>query len=115
MFFELIHATISKSSTPVPLFFFMRLSGIWQTRSAMEGWPLRSAEITADNKSRFNRYLISIMCLLKLCFSAYIISISGLHVTMVAGLLGGLAGGLWRRWPGACLRWPAQRVAVLAA
>ncbi|MDD2884198.1 MAG: DNA internalization-related competence protein ComEC/Rec2, partial [Dechloromonas sp.] len=42
-------------------------------------------------------------------------SISGLHVTMVAGLLGGLAGGLWRRWPGACLRWPAQRVAVLAA
>lgn len=46
--------------------------------------------------------------------TTHLMSISGLHVTMVAGLLGGLAGGLWRRLPGACLHWPAQRVALLA-
>ncbi|MEA9983523.1 DNA internalization-related competence protein ComEC/Rec2 [Herbaspirillum sp. RTI4] len=48
----------------------------------------------------------------------HLISISGLHVTMVAGLFGGLVGALWRRsfftrrqLP---LRLPAQKAAILA-
>lgn len=45
----------------------------------------------------------------------HLISISGLHVTMVAALLGGLVGWAWRRLPFLVLRWPAQRAALLAA
>lgn len=43
--------------------------------------------------------------------TTHLMSISGLHVTMFAALAGGLCGGLWRRWPWACRRWPAQSVA----
>ena len=49
----------------------------------------------------------------------HLMSISGLHITMIAGLFGGLAGALWRRsfftraqLP---LRLPAQKVVALAA
>lgn len=45
----------------------------------------------------------------------HLVSISGLHVTMVAALLGGLVGWAWRRLPFLVLRWPAQRAALLAA
>jgi competence protein ComEC len=45
--------------------------------------------------------------------TTHLMSISGLHVTLVAGLAGGLLGGLWRRRPRLCLRLPAQRVAIL--
>jgi len=41
-------------------------------------------------------------------------SISGLHVTMVAGLAAWLVGGLWRRSPTLPLHVPAQKAAVLA-
>jgi competence protein ComEC len=41
-------------------------------------------------------------------------SISGLHVTMVAALFGLLAGWVWRRVPALALRLPAQRAALLA-
>lgn len=44
----------------------------------------------------------------------HLMSISGLHVTMVAGLFAGLAFGLWRRIPFLALRLPARRAAVLA-
>lgn len=43
----------------------------------------------------------------------HLISISGLHVTMIASLAYGLVGGLWRRQPRLVLRLPAQRAAVL--
>lgn len=42
------------------------------------------------------------------------LSISGMHVTMLAALCGGLVGALWRRLPGLPLRCPAQRVALWA-
>ena len=45
----------------------------------------------------------------------HLVSISGLHVTMVAALMGGLIGWIWRRQPCLVLRWPAQRAALLAA
>lgn len=44
----------------------------------------------------------------------HLMSISGLHVTLVAGLVGALVSLLWRRVPALALRCPAQRVAVLA-
>jgi competence protein ComEC len=45
--------------------------------------------------------------------TTHLMSISGLHVTMFAALVGGLCGGLWRRWPWVCRRWPAQSVAAI--
>ncbi len=45
----------------------------------------------------------------------HLVSISGLHVTMVAALCGLLAGWLWRRSERLMLRLPAQKAAVLAA
>ena len=46
--------------------------------------------------------------------TTHLMSISGLHVTMVAALFGLAAGALWRRSPGLVLRLPAQRAAILA-
>jgi len=45
----------------------------------------------------------------------HLMSISGLHVTMVSGLVFALAGGLWRRAPRLVLALPAVKAAVLAA
>ena len=45
----------------------------------------------------------------------HLVSISGLHVTMLAALAGGVAGGLWRRRPALALRLPAQKAAVIVA
>ncbi len=44
----------------------------------------------------------------------HLVSISGLHVTMVAALVGMLAAAVWRRVPALALRVPAQRAAVVA-
>lgn len=46
--------------------------------------------------------------------TTHLMSISGLHVTMVASLFGIAAGVLWRRSPRLMARVPAQRVAVVA-
>lgn len=46
--------------------------------------------------------------------TTHLMSISGLHVTMLAALLGGLCGWLWRRVPGLALRLPAQQAAIVA-
>lgn len=46
--------------------------------------------------------------------TSHLVSISGLHVTMLAGLAGALAGALWRRCPGLVLRMPVRHVRVLA-
>lgn len=46
--------------------------------------------------------------------TTHLMSISGLHVTMVAALAGMLAGFVWRRSPRLVLCLPAQRVAVFA-
>jgi competence protein ComEC len=46
--------------------------------------------------------------------TTHLMSISGLHVTMVAALLAWGVGFLWRRSPRLMLMLPAQRVAVLA-
>lgn len=46
---------------------------------------------------------------------AHLMAISGLHISLVAGLCGLLAATLWRRRPACLLRLPAQRVALLAA
>ena len=43
----------------------------------------------------------------------HLMSISGLHVTMLASLAYALVSGLWRRQPGLLLRLPAQRAAVI--
>ena len=45
----------------------------------------------------------------------HLMSISGLHVTLVSGLLAWLASGLWRRVPALALRLPARRAGALAA
>lgn len=44
----------------------------------------------------------------------HLVSISGLHVTMVAALAGWLCAAVWRRVPLLALRCPAQRAGVLA-
>lgn len=45
----------------------------------------------------------------------HLMSISGLHITMVAGLFGWLCAAIWRRIPAVANRVPAQRVAAIAA
>ena len=45
----------------------------------------------------------------------HLMSISGLHVTLVSGLFAWLAGALWRRVPFLALRLPARKAAALAA
>ncbi|GHT91347.1 DNA internalization-related competence protein ComEC/Rec2 [Betaproteobacteria bacterium] len=45
--------------------------------------------------------------------TTHLMSISGLHVTLVAALAGGLLGWLWRQHPRLCLCLPAKRVAIL--
>lgn len=45
----------------------------------------------------------------------HLMSISGLHVTLIAGLFAALVNFAWRRVPALCLRLPAQKAAVLAA
>jgi competence protein ComEC len=47
--------------------------------------------------------------------TTHLMSISGLHVTMVAGLFGWLVSTLWRRVPALALRCPAQRAGLIAA
>jgi len=46
---------------------------------------------------------------------SHLMSISGLHVTMVSGLFAWLVFNLWRRVPGLALRLPAQKAAAAAA
>ena len=45
----------------------------------------------------------------------HLMSISGLHVTLVSGLAAWLFGGLWRRVPALSLRVPARKAAACAA
>ena len=45
----------------------------------------------------------------------HLMSISGLHVTLVSGLVAWLVGALWRRVPPLALRAPARKAAALAA
>jgi competence protein ComEC len=45
----------------------------------------------------------------------HLMSISGLHVTLVSGLLAWLVAALWRRVPALALRVPARKAAALAA
>ena len=45
----------------------------------------------------------------------HLMSISGLHVTLVSGLFAAVAGGLWRRSPALLGRLPARKAAALAA
>jgi competence protein ComEC len=45
---------------------------------------------------------------------AHLVSISGLHITMIAALVGGIVSALWRRTPGLLRRAPAQLAAVFA-
>lgn len=47
--------------------------------------------------------------------TTHLMSISGLHVTMVAALFGIAVGFVWRRVPALALRLPAQRAALVAA
>lgn len=47
--------------------------------------------------------------------TTHLMSISGLHITMVAGVLGFLVNWIWRRFPRLCLRMPAQQAGLLAA
>ncbi|HEX7219927.1 MAG TPA: DNA internalization-related competence protein ComEC/Rec2 [Burkholderiales bacterium] len=45
----------------------------------------------------------------------HLMSISGLHVTLVSGLAAWLVAFGWRRWPAAALRLPARKAAAIAA
>ncbi|NMG17492.1 DNA internalization-related competence protein ComEC/Rec2 [Aromatoleum bremense] len=45
---------------------------------------------------------------------AHLVSISGLHVSMIALVVGGVAGWGWRRIPPLTLRFPARKAAALA-
>lgn len=47
--------------------------------------------------------------------TTHLMSISGLHVTMVAALFGWLVSFVWRRVPALALRLPAQKAGVVAA
>lgn len=47
--------------------------------------------------------------------TTHLMSISGLHVTMVAALFGWLVNTGWRRTPNLAVRWPAQKVGIVAA
>ena len=60
--------------------------------------------IGAADWSVFNRSGIS-----------HLVAISGLHITMIAGLAALLVGGVWRRVPALLARAPAQSAAALAA
>lgn len=44
----------------------------------------------------------------------HLISISGLHITMLAGMAAGVAGWMWRRIPALVSRFGAPRIALLA-
>lgn len=44
----------------------------------------------------------------------HLMSISGLHVTMVSSLAFALVSGLWRRWPALTLHLPARKAAAIA-
>ena len=46
--------------------------------------------------------------------TTHLFSVSGSHITLVAALLAGLVGWVWRRVPVLALRLPAQRAALLA-
>jgi competence protein ComEC len=46
---------------------------------------------------------------------AHLVSISGLHITMIAGLAGGGVAAVWRRTPALIARVPAQTAGVCAA
>jgi competence protein ComEC len=59
--------------------------------------------IGADLWERFNRTGIT-----------HLVAISGVHVTMIAGLIAWLVAALWRRVPPLALRLPAQKAAALA-
>lgn len=52
--------------------------------------------------------------LLRQTGTVHLMSISGLHVTLIATLAGLLAGALWRRVPFLALRIPAQKTGILA-
>jgi competence protein ComEC len=45
----------------------------------------------------------------------HLMSISGSHIGLIAGLVFALAWGLWSRVPALALRWPASRAAAVAA
>ena len=45
----------------------------------------------------------------------HLMSISGLHVTLISGLMAWLVGSVWRRVPALALRLPARKAAALAA
>ena len=45
---------------------------------------------------------------------SHLVSISGLHITMIAALVGSVAGALWRRTPALLHRAPAQLAAICA-
>lgn len=45
----------------------------------------------------------------------HLLSISGLHVTMIAALAGGCVAWGWRRWPRAAERLPARQAGLVAA
>ncbi len=46
--------------------------------------------------------------------TTHLMSISGLHVTMVAAMFAWLVSFAWRRAPALVVRWPAQKAALLA-
>jgi competence protein ComEC len=46
--------------------------------------------------------------------TSHLMSISGLHITMLSGLVFALAGFLWRRFPALVTRLPARKAATLA-
>jgi len=60
--------------------------------------------ISANDWVLFNRSGIS-----------HLVSISGLHITMIAGLVAWLVSALWRLWPRALALAPAQTAAAVAA
>ena len=47
--------------------------------------------------------------------TTHLMSISGLHVTLLAALAGGGLGFVWRRLPWLAVRWPAQRAGLATA
>lgn len=91
-----------------------RVRAAFQRELPAERWPLTgilTALAVGDQQAVDN----DLWRIFNRTGTTHLMAISGLHVTMVAGVFGWLAAFVWRRVPGLVLRLPAQQAGVVAA
>ena len=104
-------------------------SMVWTPRSVIErvrAW-LRDRLVTQVRDDRYGGVLVALVLgdqraiadadwtLFNRTGIAHLVSISGLHITMIAALVGAVVGAVWRRTPRLLRRAPAQTAAIVAA